>query len=246
VNALPPSAALRPHLPSAGLRQSGPRQEGEARMTIVVYNQYGSPPCGFIRMLAKHLGLDVKLHDLNLFEGEHLTPDYLKLNPFHKVPTIDDNGFVLYESFAICSYLLDAYGAKSDLKVDCVKTRARVNQALAVITSTVQPHYFKFFKPRFFEQKKATSAEIEELEKNILWGLEQLLGDGKYVVGDKLTVADLSLVAHLTLPIEVTHRGTKFPKLASYYERLKAELPYFEEINRPGIVLLEKLSQDLK
>ncbi|EEC09122.1 glutathione S-transferase, putative, partial [Ixodes scapularis] len=246
VNALPSSAALRPHLPSPGLRQSAPRREGEARMTLVVYNQYGSPPCGFIRMLAKHLGLDVKLHDLNLLEGEHLTPDYLKLNPFHRVPTIDDNGFVLYESLAICSYLLDAYGAHSDLKVDCVKTRARVNQALAVITSTVQPHYFKFFKPRFFEQKKPTSAEIEELEKNILGGLQQLLGDGKYVVGDKLTVADLSLVAHLTLPLLGLFDASKFPKLASYYERLKAELPYFEEINRPGIVLLEKLCQDLK
>lgn len=50
-------------------------------MTLVVYNQNGSPPCGFIRMLAKHLGLDVKLHDLNLLEGEHLTPDYLKASP---------------------------------------------------------------------------------------------------------------------------------------------------------------------
>ncbi|CAN7985793.1 unnamed protein product, partial [Ixodes pacificus] len=136
------------------------------------------------------------------------SPLSLQLNPFHKVPTIDDNGFVLYESFAICSYLLDAYGAKSDLKVDCVKTRARVNQVLAVITSTVQPQFFKFFRPRFFELKKPTSAEIEELEKNILGGLQQLLGDGKYVVGDKLTVADLSLVAHLTLPVEVRHRET--------------------------------------
>ncbi|KAM7312307.1 glutathione S-transferase 1, partial [Ixodes scapularis] len=103
-------------------------------------------------------------------------------------------------------------------------------------------------KPRFFEQKKPTSAEIEELEKNILGGLQQLLGDGKYVVGDKLTVADLALVAHLTLPVELLglFDASKFPKLASYYERLKAELPYFEEINRPGIVLLEKLCQDLK
>ncbi|CAN7938046.1 unnamed protein product [Ixodes hexagonus] len=216
-------------------------------MPLVVYNQWGSPPCGFIRMLAKHLGLDVTLHDLNLLKHEHLTPEYLKVNPFHKVPTIDDDGFVLYESSAICSYLLDAYGAGSDLRVDCVKTRARVNQALAAISSTIQPHYFKFFKPRFFDLKKPSSDEIAALEENVLGGLQHLLGDAKYVAGDTLSVADLSLVAHLTLPVELLglFDVSKFPKLASYYERLKAELPYFEEINRPGILLLEKVCQDL-
>lgn len=38
----------------------------------------------------------------------------------------------------------------------------------------------------------------------------------------------------------------KFPKLLSYYQRVKAELPYFDEINAPGIAAITKIWSILK
>ncbi|XP_077511404.1 glutathione S-transferase 1-like [Amblyomma americanum] len=216
-------------------------------MPYTLYNLYGSPPCATVRMLAKHIGVDLELKNVDTFKKEHLTPEYLKINPFHKIPSFSDDGFIIYESSAICYYLLRKHAPDSELYPNCNRGRARIDQALATITSTIQPHYFKFMIPRFYELKKPTAEEVEAFEEHVIKGFEQVLGDGNYVLGDKLSLADLSLVAHLTLVLELPLlEAQKYPKLKSYYDRLKAELPYFEEINEPGISALKSLATQMK
>ncbi|XP_037515511.1 glutathione S-transferase D1-like [Rhipicephalus sanguineus] len=125
-------------------------------MPVTLYNQYGSPPCGFVRMVARHVGVDLKLNNMDMFKGDHVTPEYLKegncwsslqLNPYHKAPTIDDDGFILYESSAIAYYLINKYAPASTLYPSCSEFRAQVDQVLATVTSTIQHHYFTFFLP---------------------------------------------------------------------------------------------------
>ncbi|KAL1471863.1 hypothetical protein MTO96_039662 [Rhipicephalus appendiculatus] len=102
-------------------------------------------------------------------------------------------------------------------------------------------------RPRVWYKSKPTAEEVKSFEEDVIKGLEHLLGDGKFVVGDKLTVADLALFAHLTLAIEndSIDKG-KFPKLANYHERVKHELPYLEEIYRPAIDFFKQLWAELK
>ncbi|XP_077534967.1 glutathione S-transferase 1-like [Haemaphysalis longicornis] len=216
-------------------------------MPYVLYNVYGSPPCGLVRMLAKHLGIELELKNVDLFKKENLTPEYLKINPFHKVPSFSDDGFIIYESSAICYYLLRKHAPDSELYPNCPKTRARIDQALATVTSTIQPLYFDFMRPRFYQLKKPTTEELAFFEEKVVTGFEHVIGDGKFVLGDKLSLADLSVVAHLTLALEAPFLDAgKYPKLKSYYERVKAQLPYFNEINEPGIEALAKLAAELK
>uniref|UniRef100_A0A1E1X7K5 Putative glutathione s-transferase n=1 Tax=Amblyomma aureolatum TaxID=187763 RepID=A0A1E1X7K5_9ACAR len=217
-------------------------------MPVALYNQYGSPPCGFVRMVARHAGVNLQLRNLDMFNGDHLTTEYLKLNPYHKAPTIDDDGFILYESSAIAYYLINKYAPLSDLYPNCPKLRAQVDQVLATVTSTLQPHYFTFFKPRFFDLKMPTPDETSAFEENVLGNLNRHIGkSGSYAVGDCLTLADLSLLAHLTLCLELPIlRSQKFPSLQAYYERHKLELPYFEEINQHGINMLNERLKGLK
>ncbi|KAL1476282.1 hypothetical protein MTO96_036629 [Rhipicephalus appendiculatus] len=216
-------------------------------MPYTLYNFHGSPPCATVRMLAKHIGVDLELKTVDTFKKEQLTPEYLKLNPFHKIPTLSDDGFIVYESTAICYYLLRKHAPESELYPNCARARARIDQALATITSTIQPHYFKFFKPRFYELTKPTAEDMEQFEENVVKGFEYVLGEGNYVLGDKLSLADLSLVAHLTVVLDVPFLDpARYPKLKAYYDRLKAELPYFEEVNRRGISDLNTFSASLK
>ncbi|KAH9377698.1 hypothetical protein HPB48_020071 [Haemaphysalis longicornis] len=218
-------------------------------MPYVLYNVYGSPPCGLVRMLAKHLGIELELKNVDLFKKENLTPEYLKINPFHKVPSFSDDGFIIYESSAICYYLLRKHAPDSELYPNCPKTRARIDQALATVTSTIQPVYFDFmvqasFLPIEEANHRGAGAFFEE---KVVTGFEHVIGDGKFVLGDKLSLADLSVVAHLTLALEAPFLDAgKYPKLKSYYERVKAQLPYFNEINEPGIEALAKLAAELK
>ncbi|KAH6931962.1 hypothetical protein HPB50_001852 [Hyalomma asiaticum] len=138
-------------------------------MPYTLYNIYGSPPCGLVRMLAKHIGVDLQLNNLNTLKNEHRTPEYLK-------------------------------------------------------------------RPRIYELKRPTVEDVEEFERHVIKGFELVLADGKYVVGDRLSLADLGVVAHLTRILEVPFLDAeKYPKLKAYYNRVKEDLPYFDEVNQPGI-----------
>lgn len=55
--------------------------------------------------VAFHLGIELELEALQLFNGEHLKPEFIKLNPNHKIPTLVDGDFILWESAAIMLYL---------------------------------------------------------------------------------------------------------------------------------------------
>jgi len=55
--------------------------------------------------LLNYLGIDCEIELIDLGRGDQLTPEYLALNPNKKMPTLDDDGFVLWESNAILFYL---------------------------------------------------------------------------------------------------------------------------------------------
>lgn len=99
-------------------------------MPVDLYSMAPSAPCRSVLMTAKALGVDVNVKPVNLFAGEHMTPEFLKLNPQHNVPTIDDDGFVLNESRAICTYLVRKYGKDDSLYPKDVQKRALVDQRL--------------------------------------------------------------------------------------------------------------------
>jgi glutathione S-transferase len=55
--------------------------------------------------LKNYLGLDCEVQSIDLGRGDQLTPQYAALNPNRKMPTLDDDGFVLWESNAILFYM---------------------------------------------------------------------------------------------------------------------------------------------
>ena len=74
-------------------------------MAIKLYWGSGSPFawCVMLTLEVKGLAYESKL--LEFSKGEHKAADYLRLNPRGKVPTLQDDDFVLYESLAIMMYL---------------------------------------------------------------------------------------------------------------------------------------------
>lgn len=90
----------------------------------------GSSPCRSVIMTAKAVGVDLNKKLLNLQAGEHLKPEFIKINPQHTIPTLVDNGFALWESRAIQVYLVEKYGKTDSLYPKCPKKRAVINQRL--------------------------------------------------------------------------------------------------------------------
>ena len=64
-----------------------------------------SPRAFKVLFAANQLGVDYDLQFINLFKGEQNSPEYRALNPHGRMPTLEDDGFVLWESNAIVNYL---------------------------------------------------------------------------------------------------------------------------------------------
>ncbi|MEO8247812.1 MAG: glutathione S-transferase family protein [Burkholderiales bacterium] len=82
-----------------------------------------------VLMTAQHLGTKLDLVLVNLFKGEQNAPDFLKLNPNHRVPVLEHDGFVLWESHAIMQYLADMTPGQTLYPTDS-RARADVNRWL--------------------------------------------------------------------------------------------------------------------
>lgn len=64
---------------------------------IEFYAADTSPPCRAIYMVGKVLDLTFDVKTVEILKGGTRTPEFLKLNPQHQIPVINDNGFVLQE-----------------------------------------------------------------------------------------------------------------------------------------------------
>lgn len=99
-----------------------------APVDLYYYNP--SAPCRAVVMTAKVLGVELNLKTLDLMKGEQMSPEFLKINPQHNVPTINDAGFILTESRAIIQYLANKYAKDESLYPKVPKERALVDQRL--------------------------------------------------------------------------------------------------------------------
>nr|XP_050024352.1 glutathione S-transferase 4-like [Dermacentor andersoni] len=210
-------------------------------MSAKLYSVPTSPSCGFVRSVAKHINIDLCVRNLDFSKEEHLDDEYVKLNPFLKVPTLEDGGFVVHESTAIAYYLLSKYSPQSQLYPLSPRLRARIDQVLATIASSIRPHFVEFFRRFFCDNSAPTTMEIAVFEDTVVKGLEHLIGDGPFAAGDELTLADLCIIANLAVAFTNGFIDlAKFPALLDYYGRVSEALPYFSEVFADAVEIVHR------
>src|SRR5262245_36852090 len=74
-------------------------------MTITLYDMHASPHARKVRLLAAELGIPLETIARDPRKGETRSPEYLAKNPNGRVPVLEEDGFVLWESLAILRYL---------------------------------------------------------------------------------------------------------------------------------------------
>ena len=87
-------------------------------------------PVRMVMMTAEVIGIEYELVVVNLVEGEHMKPEYLKINPQHNIPALVDGDFHMNESRAIAAYLANAYAKDDSIYPKEPKVRARVDQLM--------------------------------------------------------------------------------------------------------------------
>ena len=96
-------------------------------MTMTLYEMQISPHARKVRLLASELGLKLDTVQIDPRTGETRSKDFLSKNPNGRIPTLDDDGFMLYESPAIMKYLA-AKKPERGLAGKDAKTQALIDQ----------------------------------------------------------------------------------------------------------------------
>ena len=78
-------------------------------MGITLYYGSGSPYAWRVQLALEHKALAYELKVISFSAGDTRKPEFLALNPRHRVPVLVEDDFVLYESSAIVEYLDEAY-----------------------------------------------------------------------------------------------------------------------------------------
>ena len=102
---------------------------------------YGTPRSTYVRtvrLLLESAGADYNLKEIDIFNGENKSAEYLAKNPFGKVPTLEVDGELVYETTAITDYLNTVLAGNKFSPSDPLH-QARMRQIMAIIDSYFYP-----------------------------------------------------------------------------------------------------------
>jgi GSH-dependent disulfide-bond oxidoreductase len=144
-----------------------------------------------VSIALEEMGLPYEVQVIDFSKLEQKADWYLKLNPNGRIPTLDDDGFVMFESGAILIYLAEKTG--KFLPRD-VQGRSRVLQWLMFQMSGIGPMMGQanvFF--RYFPEKIQSAIDRYQREVTRLFGVLDLqLASHEYIAGD-YSIADMAL-----------------------------------------------------
>jgi len=166
---------------------------------LKIYGANLSAPANKVRMVANVLEVEYEYIQVNIRAGEHQKQEFLKLHPAGKVPVIDDNGFILFESDAIIKYL--AVSEMSPLYPDNISTRSLIDQWIDFTSIHVGGAVGRVLFNRVF----ASFAKVPSDERSLSDGIkflgrflpvidQQLAKEGN-IAGKNFSIADIVLLA---------------------------------------------------
>jgi glutathione S-transferase len=191
---------------------------------IKLYDFQSSPNCQRVKVVLAEKNLQYEIVPIDLRKQEQKTPEYLKLNPYGKVPVLTDGDTVLYESLVINEYLEEKYPNPPLMPKDPgkkAKARILIDYGMAHFDSTYQKLRMELTKDPKEQNQQVIDSAKSDLKK-LLQRFESELGGQDYLMGD-FSLVDADLIPRFTrlegfgvLP------DPSLPRLGKYMERMKA------------------------
>ncbi|HHI89041.1 MAG TPA: glutathione S-transferase family protein [Hellea balneolensis] len=169
---------------------------------LKLYGHFLSSPTNKVRFCLARLGLPHDYIHVDLAKGEQMGDDYLEINPHGRVPAIDDDGFRLSQSDAICTYLCAISGPSSFYPAEA-QAQAIINQwrdfaSLHVLPALGRIFYNRVVAPMIGERPNEdfTKSGEDMLARDLPY-IEAQLAKTRYIAGNNLTLADTTMIAAL-------------------------------------------------
>lgn len=202
-------------------------------MAIKLYASFRSANCERVKIVLQEKGLAYEIVPLDLRKKEQKRPEFLKLNPYGKVPVIDDDGTVLFESCVINEYLDEKYPDPPLMPKD-PSGRGRVRNL--VDYGLYFTHVaFRSLRDEMLKEGENPDLTLVETSREVLRELLRYLDqelEGKDYFLGQLSLADIDLITRfLSLECYGAVPAASLPRLGRWMEKMK---------ERPSVQAIQK------
>ncbi|TXN46906.1 glutathione S-transferase family protein [Methylobacterium sp. WL7] len=190
---------------------------------LIIYGDPGSGNCLKVKWVADHLGIPATWRTIDVPGGGAREPAFLALNPAGRVPlVVFPDGETLSESNAIIIHLAEG----SALIHEAARARARMLQWMFweqyshepyIAVRRYQLHYLK-------RSPDDLDPRLSERGADALRLMQGALDRSAFLVGDRLTLADVALVAYTRMAHEGGFDLAPYPALRPWIARVETAL----------------------
>jgi glutathione S-transferase len=200
-------------------------------MTLRIYGTAASRAARPL-WVAQELGLDYQHIDLPYLGGATRTPEFLKVNPNGRIPVVDDDGVLVWESMACSMYLAERFLGQDDLSL-AARTHAERAEILRwtfwVVTECEKDALQFLMHARLMPPERRKPQLAEESLRHLtapLRILDRHLQDRTWLAGERFTVADVCVASVLAWVESATDLMDPSPQAGDWLRRCLARPAY--------------------
>lgn len=192
-------------------------------MSLRIWGRMSSINVQKVVWTARELGLAFERIDAGGAFGGNRTPEYLRMNPNGKIPVIDDDGFVLWESNAIVRYLAARHGAGT-LWPNEPRQRADADRWMdwqaTELTPAMRNAFMQLVRTAPESRSQPLIDESNAATEPLLAILDGHLAGRHYLCAQQFTVADIAVGASVHRWFGLPQRHLDRPNVRGWYRRL--------------------------
>lgn len=175
-----------------------------------------------VALFLAEAGIPFELVPVDTLKGEQHSAEFRQVNPNGKLPAIDDNGTTVFDSTAILLYLAE----KHQTLLGQPQDKAQLLSWLMFIGTGLGPFsgqsvHFHYAAPESLDYAKNRYMRETERHYSVL---DQHLAGKNYIVGDELTIADISAWGWIDKVERVLGEGrlSEYPNIKAWFEQINA------------------------
>jgi glutathione S-transferase len=163
-----------------------------------------------------------ELVSINFATGEHKQEAHVRRQPFGRIPAIDDDGFEMFESRAICRYINEK--VKGNLVPSDAKSMGKMEQWISIETSEFTGHAMKFIYEFVFKRPQEpgvldAAAKSLGVVSNVM---DRELARKPFLAGADFSIADVCFMPYLEYAMGTPAKDvfSKYPHVMSWWQKI--------------------------
>ncbi|XP_068235988.1 glutathione S-transferase theta-1-like [Palaemon carinicauda] len=207
--------------------------------SLNLHVDYVSQPSRALVLLCNAINAPHNEHLLSFVKGDHKKPEFLRINPFGKVPAVQDGDLRINESCSALRYIASKYDKSGQWYPEDLEIRVKIDEYLDWQHTNTRKHGVGYFYNKIIVPvltQKPVDAQLVDEHREALGQVEKLfvdyfLASKPFIVGDKLTIADLAAACEFEQPLAAGYDLTQ--PIREYLKRVEDALgPRYQEVHK--------------